>query len=260
MIDIHCHILPGLDDGPKNDLDSIEMLRCAEKDGIKSIIATPHSFDGIYKISPETIEQSITALKKEIADSNISVNVLPGMEIHLCRGLHDILLQKQAITLNHSRYVLIELPAPFIPPQFKDVVFQLRLKGFYPILAHPERNMVVQKDSDIIYDFFEWGIYIQITAASVTGFFGGRIEKLCKKLLQNRLVHFIASDAHSIDNRPPKLSDAYEKAALILKNEEETNALFHKNPENVIADIPIDVCEPIRGKKFFHFFLKRKQK
>ncbi|ETR72907.1 MAG: Phosphotyrosine-protein phosphatase [Candidatus Magnetoglobus multicellularis str. Araruama] len=139
------------------------------------------------------------------------------MEIHICDDLHTRIINNSILSLNHSRYVLIELPAPLIPPQFKEIVFQLRLKGFYPILAHPERNFAVQKHPDIIYDFIEWGVYIQLTGASVTGFFGGQIKKLSKNMIKNRLVHFLASDAHSPDNRPPVLAEAYYKASKNIK-------------------------------------------
>jgi protein-tyrosine phosphatase len=255
MIDIHCHIIPGLDDGPQDIQDSIEMLHCAEKDGIRSIIATPHSFDGVYQVAPELIDQSIVTLKNEMKKNNLSITLFPGMEVHLCKDLNAKLIDNKAITLNHSKYILIELPAAFIPQQFKEVIFQLRLKGFYPVLAHPERNIAVNKYPDIIYDFFEWGIFIQLTASSVTGAFGSRIKNLCKTLIQNRLVHFIASDAHSIYNRPPVLSEAYKMAKYILKDETEADALFFSNPESIINNIPIDVCEPIKKrKKIFKFF------
>ncbi|MBF0452974.1 MAG: hypothetical protein HQK75_19895 [Candidatus Magnetomorum sp.] len=257
MIDIHCHILPAIDDGPQDVNDSIAMLRCAEQDGIQSIIATPHALNGVYHVSPEMVEQSLDSLRNEIERTKVSVTVLPGMEVHICKNIQDKILDKQAITLNASRYVLIELPGQFIPPQFKDVIFQLKLKGYYPILAHPERNFVVQKNPEIIYDFIEWGVYIQLTAASVTGFFGIRIKNLCKTMLQNRQVHFLASDAHSPDMRPPVLSEAFHRAATILKDKNEARALIDTNPQKIIDDAPIDICEPRRKKKFFDFFRNR---
>ncbi|KPA12196.1 Capsular polysaccharide synthesis, CpsB/CapC [Candidatus Magnetomorum sp. HK-1] len=253
MIDIHCHILPFIDDGPANINDSIEMLHCAEKDGIQTIVATPHSFDGVYLCTSEMIHQSIERLQNEIEKHNLSVTILPGMEVHICEQLHQKIIAKKAISLNNTRYILLELPGPFVPPHFKEVIFQLRLKGYYPILAHPERNFVVQNDPDIIYDFIEWGIFIQLTAASVTGFFGTQIKRLCKKMLLNRQVHFLASDAHSPGNRPPILSEAFQKAVHISKDENYARTLIDINPKNVIADAPLDICEPRRKKRFFSF-------
>jgi len=254
MIDLHAHILPGVDDGPKTLEESIAMLYQAQADGIHTIVATPHTLNGVYTNTPETIAQKIDQLHDEMKKNDISISVCPGMEIHICEDLHSRIENKSLIAINNTRYVLIELPAPLIPPQFKDIVFQLRLKGYYPILAHPERNFAVQKDPDIVYDFIEWGVFMQLTAVSVTGFFGGRIKKLCKNMLQNRQVHFLASDAHSPDNRPPVLSDAYFKCEKILNDQKEAHALIESNPKKVLENKPIEVNEPIRKKKWFRLF------
>jgi len=254
MIDIHAHILPGIDDGPKDIDESIEMLHQAQKDGIHTIVATPHTLNGIYTCTPEMVSRGIHHLCDEMKKHDISVSIYPGMEIHICDDFHARLEDNQIIPINNSRYVLIELPAPLIPPHFKDLVFQLRLKGFYPILAHPERNFAVQKHPDMIYDFIEWGVFIQITAVSVTGFFGGRIKKLCKKFIQNRLVHFLASDAHSSVNRLPILSEAHFQCEKILNDKQEARALIEHNPKNVIENKPIEVSEPIRKKRWFCSF------
>jgi protein-tyrosine phosphatase len=254
MIDIHAHILPGIDDGPEVIDESIEMLHQAQNDGIQAIVATPHTLNGVYTCSPEMVTKGIHNLGTEMKKHNISVTIYPGMEIHICDDFHARLEDNRIISMNNSRYVLIELPAPLIPPQFKEVVFQLRLKGFYPILAHPERNFAVQKHPEMIYDFIEWGVFIQVTAVSVTGFFGSRIKKLCKKLVQNRMVHFLASDAHSSDNRPPVLSDAYFQCEKILNDKKEARALIENNPKNVIENKPIEANEPIRKKRWFRSF------
>jgi len=254
MIDIHAHILPGFDDGPATLNDTIEMLQQAQTDGIQSIIATPHTLNGIYTCSPEMIFKGIEDLSIEIEKHDISIIVHPGMEIHICEDLHTQIENKSLISLNNSRYVLIELPAPLIPPHFKDIVFQLRLKGYYPILAHPERNFAVQKNPEMIYDFIEWGVFIQLTAASISGFFGGRIHKLCNQMLKNRQVHFLASDAHSADLRPSVLSEAYYKCEKILKDRKEARALIEGNPKSVIENKPIDMNDPIKKKKWFRLF------
>jgi len=253
MIDIHCHILPFIDDGPKSIDDSIEMLRYAEKDGIKSIIATPHSFNGVYICTSNTVKKSIERLQYEINNNKLSITLFPGMEVHLCEQLYQKIIEKTVVSLNNSRYILIELPVQFVPPNFKEIIFKLRLKGYYPILAHPERNFVVLNDPEIIYDFIEWGVFIQLTAASVLGFFGSKIQRLCKKMLLNRQVHFLASDAHSLENRPPALSEAYKKALQLLKDEKYAKTLIYDNPKKVIDDTSIDIYEPIRKKRFFIF-------
>jgi protein-tyrosine phosphatase len=254
MVDIHAHILPGLDDGPETLHESIEMLHQAQTDGIQAIVATPHTLNGLYTNTPEMITNGIDNFCTEIKKHNIYINVYPGMEIHICDDLHTRIDNKSLISINNSRYVLIELPAPIIPPQFKEVIFQLKLNGYYPILAHPERNFAVQKNPNIIYDFIEWGVLIQLTAASVTGFFGSRIKKLCKKMLQNRLVHFLASDAHSVDNRPPILSEAHHECEKVLNDQKEALALIESNPKLVIENKPIEINEPIRKKRWFRSF------
>jgi len=254
MIDIHTHILPDIDDGPETLDECIEMLQKAQTDGIHALIATPHTLNGIYSCTPEMVTQGIEHLSAQIKKNNFSMTVYPGMEIHICDDLHTQIENNSLISLNNTRYVLIELPAPLIPPQFKDVVFQLRLKGYYPILAHPERNFAVQKHPEILYDFIEWGVFMQVTAASVTGFFGERIKKLCKRMLQNRLVHFLASDAHSSDSRPPVLSEACFICEKVLKDIKEAHALIEDNPKKLIANESIQMNEPIRKKRWFRSF------
>jgi protein-tyrosine phosphatase len=256
MIDIHTHILPGLDDGSKSLQVSIDMLHQAQNDGIHEIFATPHTLNGVYTCTPEMIARGIDELSAEMIKHEISISIYPGMEIHICDDLHAQLENNSLISLNNSRYVLIELPVQLIPPQFKEVVFQLRLKGYYPILAHPERNFAVQKNPDIINEFIDWGVFIQLTAVSVTGYFGGRIKQLCKSMLQNRQVHFLASDTHSLDNRPPVLSEACFVCEKILNDKMEARALLESNPKNVIENKPIEVNEPVRKKRWFRSFLK----
>jgi protein-tyrosine phosphatase len=258
MIDIHAHILPDIDDGPKTFDESIEMLQKAQADGIQAIVATPHTLDGVYSCTPEMVSERIDNLNTQIKKNNISMTVYPGMEIHICDDLHAQLEHQSLISLNNTRYVLIELPAQLIPPQFKDVVFQLRLKGYYPILAHPERNFAVQKHPEILNDFIEWGVFMQVTAASVTGFFGGRIKKLSQKMLQDRVVHFLASDAHSSDSRLPVLSEAYFICEKILKDKKEARKLVEDNPKKLIHNEPIQMNEPVRKKGLFRSWRIRK--
>ena len=251
MIDMHTHILPGLDDGPDSMDISIEMVQLAAEDGIQAMIATPHARSGKFDSSPEIVKKGMDALNIQLTDLNIPVTIYPGMEIHICDDIQKRIENNELLTLNHSRYVLIELPGQLIPPKFKEVIFQLKLQGYYPILAHPERNFAIQKSPDMINDFIDWGVYIQITAASLMGQFGIPLKQLSKKMLQNRQVHFIASDTHTPYSRPPILSEACQLASKILKDKTEARALVDQNPKNVIDNQLIEFNEPVVKKRWF---------
>lgn len=207
--DIHCHILPGLDDGPKSAEESLQMLDIAKKDGIDIIVATPHIKQGIYDATIKEIKEKIARLKEIAGDSSL----LLGADVSVSARLLSDLKSGEVLFLNEKNYLLLEFPAFSMPPMdyVDDLLSILKEMEIYPLVTHPERNALLLNNIDAIKNLVTKGIYFQVTAMSITGEFGKEIQKFTKKLLKNGLVHVIASDAHDPINRPPILSRAFEK-------------------------------------------------
>ncbi|MGE5633543.1 MAG: tyrosine-protein phosphatase [Caulobacteraceae bacterium] len=195
MIDIHCHILYGVDEGPDSLHISLEMCRQAIKEGIEKIIATPHYIIGERYDS--NISEKIKTLNNELKNNNIGVEVLPGNEAFIDFGLVDRLSNKECLTLSNSKYVLLEVPMLEVPRFTENVIYELLLKGYIPILAHPERNRAINVKPEIVYELVRNGCLMQLNSTSLFGLSGEKAENTAKQLLSHNLVHFIATDAHS---------------------------------------------------------------
>lgn len=227
MIDIHCHILPSIDDGPEKLKTSLSMAKIAVKDGIHTVIATPHT-EGI-RVNAKRVAIAVESLNHELQKKKIPLTILPGHEIpfHLITELAD------THTLVGSKYVLVEFPHNFVPPDAADTLFELQSSGLIPIIAHPERNRSVIMNPDILADFIFSGNLVQITAASITGELGPDIERCAYHLLQNNMTHFIATDSHSPSFRKPVLKKA-AKTVTRLIGTEKAEMLVIGNPAKII--------------------------
>ena len=233
MIDIHCHILPAIDDGPVDLQETLEMLRLAAGDGITHIAATPHYRHG-EPPAIRDIEEKIMQVRKEIEISRIPVELLGGADIRLTYELLEGIQKDEIPTINKSRYFLLELP-DLIPPPLPDFLFETKLRGYVPVITHPERNYSLLSARQKIEVIRDAGALIQLTAMSVTGKLGRQIKKFTEHLLKKRYVDFIATDAHSTKQRPPLLSGAYRETIAIL-NKAEADRIFFENPRAVIED------------------------
>jgi len=227
MIDIHCHILPGIDDGAANAPESLEMARIAYNDGIKAIVATPHIFDN--SPSPELIKSEVKKLYKDLKDNGINLKITHGAEIAYPAELSKI----EFYGINGSRNVLIEFPHHYLPINSGEYIKGVILKGYYPIIAHPERNATVLRNPGKLFELVEKGASVQITASSLVGDFGRDIQSLSIYLIKKNAVHFIASDSHGIKGRRPVLSQAFKFACSML-NEKEALKLTYENPLKVL--------------------------
>ncbi len=254
MIDLHAHILPGLDDGPKDIEESLAMCEKAAADGIRAIVATPHTGNGVYENHRDRIMSSLSALREKVEKAGIPIVLFAGADVHANVAILDMIADGRAMTVNdNGSHVMIEMPDQVVPPRFEEWLFSLRLKGIVPILTHPERNMVIASDQDFLAWLVAMGVLVQVTAMSITGHFGRAIEKISREMLEKGLVHVIATDAHSIETRPPVLSSARDVAALIL-GEEEARRLVEANPRSILEGRPIDTPQP---KKYAQGFMKR---
>ncbi len=240
MVDIHCHILHGVDDGSGNMTDSLEMAQLAASKGTKAIFATPHCnmphfFENFWNAE---FEQKFAALQKMLKDHGVKTAVYCGQEIYLEEGFIQLLARNELMTLNRSRYALVELDFYERSDEAYKKIEALVSEGYVPIVAHPERYAFVGEDKDAVRKLRSRGALIQINAGSLSGEFGIVPKRTAEELLKKRLADFVASDAHSQYGRTPDLSQAHE---FVCENYsyEYADALFDVNPQHVINNYEI---------------------
>lgn len=249
MIDIHCHILPGLDDGPKDLEESLRMCELADGDGIKTIVATPHNLNGIHRNGGAEIIEAVGALNAALGERGINISIIPGSDVHMEPGLTAEIEGGDVLTINDNRrFLLLELPTFFIPEQASRMVFELRVKGLTPVISHPERNDTIMKDTDVLRGLINAGALAQITAMSLTGGFGQAPKKTALELLGLNMAHVLASDAHNSDSRPPRLSEALKVIEKELGNEA-ARKMVEETPALILKGEAPAVGEPERGRK-----------
>lgn len=259
MIDIHCHILPNIDDGACNLEETVAMAKTAVKNGIHTVVATPHTLNGIYTNPAEEITRITTETQQLLTSKGISLKVLPGAEIHACPGLLDLITKGEALTINNGgKYLLVELPSMAMPSEIKAEFFTLKLHGITPIIAHPERNLILQNQTDLLEELVRMGVLCQVTAASITGSLGKAAQRCAITLLEARLIHIIASDSHSAINRPQDFHQALEIAADVLKDPSEAEQMVTTTPHYILSGKNVDAPQPREPKKKKWFsFLRR---
>lgn len=243
MIDIHSHILPGLDDGAPDLKTALKMGRLALKDGITTVIATPHCHDGIHNCRKEAIIAACERFNRELVDRDVPLTILPGAEIHLTPELLDAFCRDELLTLNNSgSVILLELPQRFIAEAVVRVIKQLKEKGVQTIIAHPERNLTVQGRSGVLTELTFAGAMLQITAGSLTGSLGRPVMVHTEKIVKMADVHFLASDSHSPRKRPPGMTKAVKKLSTMIGSERADEIVF-ENPKALLSIIPIVSAE-----------------
>lgn len=239
MIDIHCHILPGVDDGPGKIEESVEMCRIAEADGIKVVVATPHYNPGKYEFPLDRINRAKESLEEELYKNDISLKLLLGSDVSITPETHKDIESKPEITIGGDRkYILAEFHDSYVPPNWESYLLSLIPKGTVPILTHPERNKWFMDHPLAMETFAKNGGLVQISAMSLTGEFGYEIQDVTINMLENSLVHIIATDAHSVEHRPPLLSDSLKVAEDIIGSESARKMVFD-NPASVIKGLPL---------------------
>ena len=204
MIDIHCHLLPNIDDGPSSWEESLEMARMASQDGIRVTIATPHWIQGTkWEPNPHEIIRKVDELNKKLKENEIPLNVLPGMEVGISENLPKLVSSGEVLTLGGSRYILVETPFVSIPHGIKEILSNLKVIGIHPVLAHPERNQELQKNPKKILELSNAGAFIQVTSGSFCGNFGEKAKRCVIQFAKDGVIEAVASDAHSTEKRPP---------------------------------------------------------
>ena len=237
MIDLHSHILPGIDDGAKTLDVSLEMARIAVADGIHTMACTPHIYPGMYMNDGPGIHKAVASLQTVLNREGIALRLVVGADVHLVPGLIEGLRTGLVPTLNGSRYFLLEPSHTTPPPRFEDSVFNLIASGYTPIITHPERLTWVENHYPVFLRLIEQGAWMQITAGALTGAFGPRAKHWGERFLAEGHTHIIASDAHSTGRRLPRMSEARELARRLL-GEDEAQRLVVGRPQAVIDNLP----------------------
>lgn len=233
FVDIHSHIIPGIDDGAEDIEQAVQMLRTAYENGTGHIIATPHFISGNTDLSQ--IDSSSKKLQQLAVGKGINLAIHSGCEAFLNPDLPKLYEEGKIFTLNQSSYMLIELPMMSIPPYTDFVLYELQLKGIIPIIAHPERNREIIENPIKLRDMVSRGILSQVNSGSVTGLFGNSVQKVAMRLIKLGCTHFIASDSHSNSRRSPDLSKAASIVEKVFGSDIMMN-IFSRNGMKVLQN------------------------
>ena len=258
MIDLHCHLLPGVDDGARTLDDSLAMAQQAVSEGISHILVTPHHRNGKYLNPKEAVLEATTALQKELDDRGIGLTLYPSQEIRINGDLMDDIENEDILFIDEEqRYLLIEFPTLSIPAYTEQLFFKLRQQGITPVIVHPERNQAIIDDPNILLPFIERGALTQVTASSYVGAFGKDIARLSNQLIEANLVHILASDAHNTRGRGFHFRKAFAK--LEAEFGPEKVAYFKQNAKDLFNGDVVhteDPSEVYQKKKRFRLFGK----
>ena len=235
MIDLHCHILPGLDDGPTGMEESVEMARAAYGDGTRVIVATPHNRDVVQRSSVLTARAQATRLNRELEKLSVPLRTLFGMENHLELDTPEQVERGAVLPIEGTRFILIELPFEIYPFHTEETLTKLFDVGLRPIVVHPERNERIQRNPQLLAGLVSKGVLAQVTAGSLVGAFGETVREVSEELLRRGLVHVIASDGHAAyGDRAPLLSAGVYAAASVVGT---------PAARQMVEDIPLAIIE-----------------
>lgn len=249
MIDVHSHIVFGVDDGAKQIEQSIAMVQEAKKAGFSKIIVTPHYMEGYYECSKEEIAEKIKEIQEKLPTD---VQILQGNEIYITSQINCLLEESKACTLNDSQYVLFELPINAEPLNITEVVYQILEQNRIPVLAHPERYPYIQKNPNKLISLIQNGVLMQCNYGSIVGVYGKETKETIKKLLEHHMVHFLGSDVHRPNSIYPLISQAIEEIDKLV-GKEKRQLITTVYPQMVLNQQQIEIEDPIPIKKK-HFF------
>lgn len=235
MIDLHCHLLPGIDDGAVDLATALAMARIAVADGIRTIACTPHIYPGLYENDAAGIRRAIAALQRELDSAGIALTLCEGADVHLTPDLVAGLRADRIPSLNRTRYLLLEPPHHVAPPRFEEQVFALLANGYVPLITHPERLTWIEDHYPMFLRLARSGAWLQVTAGALAGRFGKRPRYWSQRLLDEGPVHVIASDAHSVHRRPPLMAEA-EAIAARQVGAAEASAMVRERPAAVLRN------------------------
>jgi len=239
VIDLHCHLLPAVDDGPASIEESIAMGRAAYADGVRTIVVTPHARDWRRAHPGEkagaTLPGQVRALQEALHQAGVPLALHPGMEEELDLDLPQRLEDGRAVPLGRGPYFLLELPFMQYPLYLDEVLFQAQVQGWRPLLAHPERYRYVQASPDVLAPLVQRGVLVQVSVGSLAGEGGPRDREVAQWLLRRGLVHCLASDGHSAAGARRALLTPGVQAAARIIGPARAHALVTEIPERIVA-------------------------
>ena len=263
MVDIHHHLLWGLDDGARDLETSVAMAKAAAEDGITHIVCTPHA-NGSYEFRPDVNAEKAAELRERLAADEVNITIGLGCDFHLSYdNIQEAKENPTKFSVNGLNYLMVELPDYGIPRGISETFYELQLAGLTPILTHPERNPTIQNDIPRLGEWMRGGLLLQVTGDSVTGRMGKTAQRVALDLLGKRWVHVLATDAHNVSSRPPRLSEAYDIVASKF-GEAYADSLVTTNPMAVFngqpfeaVDEPLDLYEEFKEKSWFSRLFQR---
>jgi protein-tyrosine phosphatase len=235
MIDLHCHLLPGVDDGAPDLATSLAMARIAVGDGIAVAACTPHIYPGMYENSGPAIRQAVVELQNHLDEAGIPLRLTAGADVHIAPDLVAGLRSGRVPSLHDSRYFLLEPPHHVAPPRFVETVRDLLAAGYVPVITHPERLTWIEDRYEIFEELARQGAWLQVTAGSLTGRFGEAARYWAERLLDEGWVHILATDSHGADRRPPLLAEG-QRAAERWLGVEEAVRLVETRPHGILTN------------------------
>ncbi|MEH6944417.1 tyrosine-protein phosphatase [Bacillus sp. JJ722] len=252
LIDIHCHILPGFDDGANSLIECMSMVNSALEIGINHLYATPHHMNGQYLNSKKEIIASVSVINKQLQQENIPLTIHVGQEVRIHQHLMSSLEMDLVMTLgNKGKYLLLELPSGYVPIYTKEIICDLLTKGITPVIAHPERNRELIENHDLLFRLVQDGALFQLTSGSILGLFGKKIKSISKKMIEHNLAHFIASDAHNVSSRSFTNQAAFDEITKTYGADRtlyfKENALMVLQNQNITIEKPTQIKKKILG-------------
>ena len=255
LVDIHCHILPGVDDGSKDWETSIKLARDAVKDGITHAVCTPHMLNGKYINHKKDVIRLTENFQDMLDDAKIPLTVFPGQEVRINGQLTEALDNDDILFADESgKYMMLEFPDNDVPHYTNQMIFELQQRGIIPVIVHPERNTKIMEQPDLLYQMLEKGCLSQITASSYVGTFGKKVEDFSRKLIANGQGYLFASDAHDLPGRKYEMRQAFDKL-----NQEFDPDLAKRYGDNARAiingeNVPVNEVQPLKKRKRFWLF------
>lgn len=244
MIDLHCHLLAGIDDGAKDPAMSLAMARALVADGVQAVACTPHILPGLYHNTGPQIRAAVAALQIVLDSEGVPLRLLTGADNHIVPDFVSGLRSGHLLSLGDTRYVLVEPPHHVAPQRMEEFFFSIQAAGYVPILTHPERLSWLPGNYDTVRRLVAHGVWMQITAASIAGAFGRNPLYWASRMLDEGAVHILASDAHDTSKRPPMMTAGFEAAARRVGEQEATHLVVTRPAGIVANEIPSALPAP----------------
>jgi protein-tyrosine phosphatase len=244
MIDLHSHILPGIDDGAHDLAASLAIARMAVADGIQVMACTPHFMPGMYDNESNDVRHRVASLQQSLIEADINLSLVVGCDAHIRPDFLACLRDGKILRLNDSRYVLFEPPHNIVPQRLEDLLFNITVSGYVPVLTHPERLKWIEQQFPLMESLVRAGVWMQITTGSLTGRFGSRPKYWAERMLSSGMVRILATDAHNLTSRPPIMSEAFAIAEAELGLDEARNLVLIR-PADILDNEPAENSPPI---------------